>query len=468
MYILKNSLKNLIRNKGRNVLLLIIMIATLSCTAVSIIINTTSNEIIKGYKNSYGSEVFIQPNQEKVKELSEKGDMEELYKGIKTDIKTDISKSKYLKETIFTSNFGGYSSKLKALDEEESKKQSNGMTAASMIAGGEELKNAKTPNLNVLGGLSKEGAEEFNNGKRKLTEGKMPEKSGEAIVSEDFAKLNKLKVGDKIKIQNPEDPNKYKPLELTISGIYFDSNTPQNLGFKHPMLNRKNEIITTFDTLKNYNKESKSKMEPVNIEAKYFLNNPDDLEAFNKEAHEKGLSNLYDVSTDVQSYNNIVKPIEGLKKISNIFMILVLAFGGSILILISILSIRERKYEIGVLRAMGMKKNKVALGLVFETITLILISLVIGVSIGSFASGPVSNMLLKGQLEAQNDSLSGVMVSVGSVDPVKPIESINASLSLNSILAIGGIAILLGLISVIIGILYINRYEPRKILTERN
>ncbi|WP_194191215.1 ABC transporter permease [Clostridium chrysemydis] len=469
MYILKNSLKNLMRNKGRNILLLIIMIATLSCTAVSVIINTTSNGIIQDYKNSYGSEVFIQPNQEKVDELSKKGDMEELYKGIPTDVKTDISKSKYLKETIFTSSFGGYSSKLKALDEEENKNQSNGMNAVSMAsANGEELKNAKTPNLNVLGGLSKEGAEEFKNGKRKITEGKMPEKSGEALISEDFAKLNKLKVGDKIKIQNPEDPAKYKPLELTISGIYFDSNTPQNLGFKHPMLNRKNEIITTFDTLKEFNKESKSKMEPVNTDVKYFLNNPDDLEAFNKEAHAKGLSDLYDVSTDAQSYNNIVKPIEGLKKISNIFMVLVLAFGGSILILISILSIRERKYEIGVLRAMGMKKDKVALGLVFETISLILISLIIGIGIGNLVSSPVSNMILKGQLEAQNDNLSGVMVSVGAVNPVKPIETITTSLSLNSILAIGGIAILLGLISAIIGILYINRYEPRKILTERN
>ncbi len=44
-------------------------------------------------------------------------------------------------------------------------------------------------------------------------------------------------------------------------------------------------------------------------------------------------------------------------------MTLVLVFGGSVLILISILGIRERKYEIGVLRAMGMKKEKLLLEL---------------------------------------------------------------------------------------------------------
>ncbi|MCG4735229.1 FtsX-like permease family protein, partial [Casaltella massiliensis] len=61
-------------------------------------------------------------------------------------------------------------------------------------------------------------------------------------------------------------------------------------------------------------------------------------------------------------------------------MTLVLGFGGSILVLISILAIRERKYEIGVLRAMGMKKGKVALGLIFETLSMIFISLSIGLT----------------------------------------------------------------------------------------
>ncbi|MGL5694146.1 MAG: hypothetical protein ACRCXA_08715, partial [Peptostreptococcaceae bacterium] len=68
MYIFKNALKNLVRNKGRNALLGIIMTAILSCTAISILINTTSNEIIKDYKNRFGAEVFIQSNMEKTQE----------------------------------------------------------------------------------------------------------------------------------------------------------------------------------------------------------------------------------------------------------------------------------------------------------------------------------------------------------------------------------------------------------------
>ena len=44
----------------------------------------------------------------------------------------------------------------------------------------------------------------------------------------------------------------------------------------------------------------------------------------------------------------------------------------------------------------------------------------------------------------------------------------NVFLSGEAILSITLIALLLGVVSAGIGILYINRYEPRKILTERN
>ncbi|MFU2108463.1 FtsX-like permease family protein [Paenibacillus larvae] len=40
------------------------------------------------------------------------------------------------------------------------------------------------------------------------------------------------------------------------------------------------------------------------------------------------------------------------------YIVIVLVLGAVILILLSSIAIRERKYEIGVLRAIGMKKGK--------------------------------------------------------------------------------------------------------------
>lgn len=466
MYIFKNALKNLARNKGRNSLLGIIMIAILSCTAISIIINTTAKGIIEDYKNKFGSEVFIQANQEKQNEKIASGTYNPKDFNISNQVYEELSKSEYVKEAIMSSSYRGYSDNIKSLDQKEIQEPNMGNVSVIGPNGGNISSNMKIPNLNILGGLNPMGTKEFESGARKIIDGKSPKNDGEAIISEDFAKLNNLKVGSVLKVQNPKDQSDSKTLVLTISGIYFDGVKGEDLGIKHPMINRKNEIITTYNTLKEYDKKVQD--DSVAIEAKYYLKSPDLLNKFNEEAHDKGLSELYDVSIDAASYNNIVKPVEGLKKISNIFMILVLGFGSSVLILISILSIRERKYEIGVLRAMGMKKGKVALGFIFETLSMMTLSLVVGLSIGSFSSQPVSNMLLKSQLEAKNDISSSFTFTVGSQQQVPKLESLNTHLNGEAILIISLIALLLGVISVSIGIIYINRYEPRKILTERN
>lgn len=465
MYIFKNALKNLSRNKGRNILLGIIMTAILSCTAISIIINTTSNEIIKDYKDRFGAEVFIQPNMEKTQEKINEGKFEEVNKGVSNEIKEKIAKSKYVKKTIFSLTFSGYSEDIKAIDQPDG---SGDIDMSNVISIGGQSNLKKRPNLNILGGLNNEGNKEFENGTRKITEGKMPKKNNEAIVSEEFAKLNNLKVGDKIKIKNPQEPENFDSLDLSISGIYYDSVKSNDYGIKHHMLNRSNEIITTYDTLKLYDK--KSSQDLVAMDAKYYLKNPDLAEDFNKEAHKMGLGDLFDLSVDASSYNSIVKPVEGLKGVSKIFMTLVLGFGGSVLVLISILAIRERKYEIGVLRAMGMKKGKVALGLIFETLSMIAISLSIGLTIGSISAQPVSNMLLQGQIDAQKqaESVSMTVGFAGASTTAPALEKLDVFLSVESILSITLIALLLGVVSAGIGILYINRYEPRKILTERN
>ncbi|GAA0706546.1 ABC transporter permease [Paraclostridium ghonii] len=470
MYILKNALSNLTRNKGRNMLIGIIMIAILSCTAMSIIINTASNKIIDDYKSRFGSVVGIQSDEEKVQEGMQNGDSRALSEGVPNDIQEKLAKSKYLKDTVFNATYAGYSDKIKSLDQDEyEKSRGDGGGMPSFGGSDNKSKDAKEPNLSILGGLSPAGKEEFEKGTRKVIDGKVPEKNGETMISEDFAKLNNLKVGDSFKVKNPDDPEKIPQLELKVSGIYRDGTKSQNPGFKMPMMNRKNDIITTFDTLKEYNEKAKKDKDLIDLDAKYILKDPDSIDAFNKEAHEKGLSDFWKISTDTQSYDTMVKPIEGLKGISKLFMFLVLGFGGSILILISILGIRERKYEIGVLRAMGMKKSKVALGLIYETLFMVGISLSIGLGIGSLCAQPITNILLKGQVEAQNASSGNTFVfGVGAPSSAAPIEKMNVHLSVEAMVAIALVALLIAVVSVSIGIVYINRYEPRKILTERN
>ena len=88
-----------------------------------------------------------------------------------------------------------------------------------------------------------------------------------------------------------------------------------------------------------------------------------------------------------------------MKGIFLTFMIVVIILGSIILALLSSITIRERKYEIGVLRAMGMKKAK-SRGLISEALMITAVCLVVGLVIGSALS--TANTILQNQIEARN------------------------------------------------------------------
>ena len=58
-------------------------------------------------------------------------------------------------------------------------------------------------------------------------------------------------------------------------------------------------------------------------------------------------------------------------------------------------SIRERKYEIGVLTAIGMKKWKVSIQFLIEALIVTFLALFIGASGGAVSSVSITNALLK-------------------------------------------------------------------------
>ena len=128
------------------------------------------------------------------------------------------------------------------------------------------------------------------------------------------------------------------------------------------------------------------------------------------------------------------------------------------MILLSVLSIRERKYEIGVLRAMGMKKLKVVRGILYESLITIALCLVVSLCIGAVTAQPISDMISENQ-QANSQNFGSVQVEQ---------EKVEVSLSMDAVIKVSGVAVLLAVISSGAGVLYILRYEPMKILSERN
>lgn len=183
------------------------------------------------------------------------------------------------------------------------------------------------------------------------------------------------------------------------------------------------------------------------IEAIYYLNHPDMLERFEAELRSKGLPDNYSVVSEATSFENIAGHLENLQSLTLTFLIIVLVLGAFIMVLLSVISIRERKYEIGVLRAMGMKKKKVALGLWVEIFTITCICFALGMGVGTMLSQPVSDMILAGQSNSTN---------------------VNVSVSILTAMQILGVSLLLASIAGIISVSRITKCEPIKILMERN
>ena len=179
-------------------------------------------------------------------------------------------------------------------------------------------------------------------------------------------------------------------------------------------------------------------------ETVFYLLAPELIYAFEADLREKGLPSDWVVFRDDASYRRMIAPIENLQDVSLTFLLVVLLFGAAIMILLSVIAIRERKYEIGVLRAMGMKKNKVALCLWVETIAITFACFVFGLIVGTALANPVSNALWTGE---------------GQI-----------SIALNGITALQilGVSLLLATIAGAVSVSRITKYEPIKILMERN
>ena len=188
------------------------------------------------------------------------------------------------------------------------------------------------------------------------------------------------------------------------------------------------------------------------------------------------------------------------------FLLVILIIGGVILVVLNIFNVRERKYEVGVLTAMGMKKWKVAAQFICEILVVTMIAVVIGAGVGAVSSVPVTNALLEGQVESQNSQQSqmeenfgrpgdfgggfpggnmggmpGGMPSdipddIGGKNPFDDtfkgaanyITEVDSAMNLTVVFQMIGVGLLLTLVASAASVLFVMRYDPLKILANRD
>ena len=365
--------------------------------------------------------------------------------------------------------------------------------------------------FSVIGYSSDSSMIAFVNGNASIVEGAMFDEGTlelVCVISEELAMINNgLTVGDTIVITNPALSS--ESYTLTIAGIYSSS---ENNDFSMSMFGASqdpaNRIYMSALALETILALSETNGADTKIkgtlDATYSFANTDDYYAFEEEVRVLGLDDSYTVSSsDLKSFESSLAPLNTLSTMAGWFLIVILLIGGVILVVLNIFNVRERKYEVGVLTAMGMKKWKVAAQFICEILVVTMIAVVIGAGIGAVSSVPVTNALLAGQVESQSNqqnqmdqsfgrpgnmgggfpggSMSGMPSNIpsnigGGKNPFENmfggaadyITEVDSAMNLTVVFQMIGVGLLLTLIASAASVAFIMRYDPLKILANRD
>ncbi|MDE7298004.1 MAG: ABC transporter permease [Lachnospiraceae bacterium] len=473
MYILKNASKNLGRNKGRNFMVLMIALLTLTSVILSFSIKTISELAITRYQDSFYVDATFDYDWESLEKDFPPREIENADGSI-TQLSIielpEISIEEYLKyaDSQYVKGANFYVACCFACDtltpvpdntyEWEEWIRVDGMTLdeilahygvstkqelfdSGMIPTEKQLQQIMDSKRDLVGTLigytDLSIVDDFAGNANKLESGRFPEQDKECIVSSKYAEHNNLNIGDTIFISGPSKSDR-ETIPLTITGIYAAHRlqaSAESLGDMY------GNIYSTFNTLKN------SGFHYIWVgKAVYQLGNPEEAKLFEREIYEKGLSKycILSYSNSVDEYTKNTEPLKNISRIAKIFTLAASMIGAAILLLISFFNIRERKYEIGVLRAMGMKKTSVARGMVYEMLIMMLISFAFSVLLGLALNKPIAAALL------------GDLTGINTVLP--PM----------AILFDAAMAFLFSVLAGLCAVFAVMRHEPMKILSERN
>lgn len=521
MYVIKNAIKSITRTKSRNILIgIIVVIIGVACT-ISLSIKNSAQSLISSYQEEFEIEATLGLNRQNMRQDYKKGtkqdesgnalttaeDLLSTVSDITVEDVENYASSEYVKSYLFNVETGlnatedGISKVSSEVERMENKNNTNSSTNDGLSMPGNFSPNqngkmnfkSSSSDFSIVGYNSLDAMSDFISGTYKISSGAVFEISSSdnsCIISEELAEENSLEVGSNFTLVNPE--NESETYTFVISGIYADNSESEEFSMFSQSANK---IIVSYNSLKNIvdNSGILSEDEKLSMttDATFILISSDVVEAFETEIKSKGLNEYYSVSTNLSDLEEEISPIKNLDVFASAMLYIVLAVGGVILMIVNMINIRERKYEIGVLRAIGMKKGKVLLQFICEIFIVTIISILIGTVIGGIFSVPVANKMLENEIQETSNSQEEISSNFGMQKQdmnkggismpsdkniknifsgnsnVEYVDKINAIIDIRTVLEIIIVGIILTLFGSVVSMVAIARYKPLKILSNR-
>ena len=538
MLVIIGAIKSIVRAKGRNILIGIIALVIAAASCVSLSISSSADKLEKqGIADSkITATIGVDPEymqSQMEQQRGNQGGMGSLFsmtEGLPLSDFEKYSKSGTVEDFYYTMTaslnasgellpYGETSQNVNQSEQSADTGASDRGGNSGFTGGGGFVIGSFNNSDFTLSAYSSELAmKSFFTGETKMVENKGSiddlAEENTAVISKSLATYNNLDIGSEMVLQNPN--NSAETYTLKIVGLYATETAEETGGMPIASMNPANTIITSPDTLNNIAEKSKetaveytnprgttatSELAP-RMSATYVLANAEALDTFNADIKRLGLAEGYKAtSSDIETAAKKLVPLQNLKKFAGILLLVVLLVGAVVLFIINMFNIRERKYEVGVMTAMGIKKGKVALQFMLELLIVSTLAVIVGTGIGAVASQPVSKELMKGQIAAtlsetiENDQAfgrpgggtrgggAGGPQMVGGGIRIQLPGQATAEVSEEDYQAVAdrfvsrpdtavfaqliGITALITLISSLAGIMFIMRYNPLKILSER-
>ncbi|MGX7204948.1 ABC transporter permease [Enterococcus pingfangensis] len=491
MNYIKRALQSLWAKKGRSVLMIAVFSAILIFVLAGLTIRSGAELATTNAKKSVGATVTLSTNRESMfKQQSDSdSDSESTQPDPGSFEQTPVNLSD-AEEIAELSNVKSYS-----FEASTSADKSTGITPISSdseetteTASEAEGKGAPAGmsqgDFQIKGVSQSSSYSDFSSGTASIVEGEAitsdDEGTNNVLIEQSLAESNDLSVGDTFKIKDTDDND----VEVTIKGIYKTSSSGDSMSARFNFMNPSNTIFSSYTMV---NTLTGSEGETIDS-AVYTLDDPKEMDSFVKQANKLIDTDTFSLETNDQMYQQMLQPLNNVSSFAKNIVILVAAAGVIILTLIIMLSIRERKYEIGVLLSLGESRVKVISQFFVEIFVCMIFALGIAAASGNVVGNAVGNQLLSqqttttqnadGQATAAGNAEAGQGQAPGGGNggprggqtgsnpftQIEEVKEMNIAVKPTEILSLAGIGLGISLFSIVLSSAGILRLNPKKIL----
>lgn len=185
------------------------------------------------------------------------------------------------------------------------------------------------------------------------------------------------------------------------------------------------------------------------------------------------LGDKADVTNASEQAQQVVAPLENIKTISTYSLIGAIVAGAVIILLTMIMIVRERRREIGVIKAIGASNTTIVGQFVTEAVTLTGLGAIVGILFGTIAANPITKMLVN---NSQNTATSsgpsvagraegGMRAGRGAFNSIHDgVSNISASVGWDIILYGLIAALIIAAVGSIIASYFIAKVRPAEVM----